>query len=172
METLKQKILDVPDFPEKGIVFRDVTPLLSDPSSFKTAIDVFINRYRIKQIDAICAIESRGFFLAAPLAYQLGKGLHLIRKQGKLPRPVHTKQYALEYGSATLELHQDELKKGDRVLLIDDLLATGGTAGAAAHLVKEAGGQVVEMAFLIELIYCKGREKLKNYPIFSIIKYE
>ena len=172
METLKQKILDVPDFPEKGIIFRDVTPLLSDPKSFKTAIDIFINRYCLKQIDAICAVESRGFFLAAPLAYQLGKGLHLIRKQGKLPRRVHTKQYALEYGSATLELHQDELKKGARVLLIDDLLATGGTAQAAAQLVEQAEGKVVEIAFLIELLYCKGRERLKNYPIFSIIEYE
>ena len=172
METLKQKILDVPDFPEKGIIFRDVTPLLSDPKSFKTAIDVFISRYRIKNIDAICAVESRGFFLAAPLAYQLGKGLHLIRKQGKLPRRVHQKRYELEYGSATLELHQDELKKGDRVLLMDDLLATGGTAEAAAHLVEQAGGTVVEIAFLIELLYCKGRERLKKYSTFSVITYE
>ncbi len=171
MESLKQKIVDVPDFPEKGIIFRDITPLLNDPASFKTAIDVFIDRYQSKKIDAIVAIESRGFFLAAPLAYQLGCGLHLVRKQGKLPRATHQKTYSLEYGTATLEIHKEGLHQGQRILLMDDLLATGGTASAAAHLIEEVGAKVVELAFLIELTYCQGRENLKSYDIFSVLKY-
>jgi len=171
MEDLKSKILDVPDFPKKGIIFRDVTPLLNDPAAFKKAIDVFIDRYRDKNIDAIVAIESRGFFLAAPLAYELGLGLHLVRKKGKLPRATHEKTYNLEYGTATLEIHQEGLKEGQRVVLMDDLLATGGTASAASELVKQVKAEVVELAFLIELTYCHGRDKLVGQDIFSIIQY-
>ena len=171
MNELKSKILDVPDFPQKGIIFRDVTPLLNDAQSFKKAIDVFIDRYKDKKLDAIVAIESRGFFLAAPLAYELGLGLHLVRKKGKLPRKTHTKSYDLEYGSATLEIHQEGLIEGQRVVLMDDLLATGGTAHAGVHLVRMAKAHVVELAFLIELTYCLGREKLKGQDIFSVIQY-
>ncbi|MBI2027035.1 MAG: adenine phosphoribosyltransferase [Deltaproteobacteria bacterium] len=171
MDRLRSKILDVPNFPKPGIIFRDITPLLSDADSFRSAIQMFISRYRPKKLDAIVAIESRGFFLAAPLAYELGLGLHLVRKRGKLPRKTHQKTYDLEYGSATLEIHQDELMKGQNVVLMDDLLATGGTAEAAAHLVEMAGVNIVELAFLIELTYCQGRQKLKDHDIFSVLQY-
>jgi len=171
MESLKKKIIDVPNFPKQGIVFKDITPLLSDPKSFHTTIDIFLNRYKDKKIDAVVAIESRGFFLASPLAYELGIGLHLVRKVGKLPRSTHQKTYDLEYGSATLEIHKDELHKGQRVVLMDDLLATGGTASAAAHLISMAQVDIVEMAFLIELTFCKGRQQLPAFDIFSIIQY-
>ena len=171
MEQLRSKIVDVPNFPQPGIIFRDITPLLSDPRSFQMAIDVFWERYCSKKIDAIVAIESRGFFLAAPLAYKLGVGLHLVRKRGKLPRKTHSKTYDLEYGSQALEMHQDELVKDQRVLLMDDLLATGGTAEAAAQLIEMSEVKIVEIAFLIELTYCFGRSKLKNREIFSVLKY-
>jgi adenine phosphoribosyltransferase len=171
VDDLRSRIRDIPDFPKPGILFRDITPLLADGQSFHQAIDYLGGRYLDKRIDVVVGVEARGFVMGAALAYKLRAGNILIRKRGKLPYKTHRSTYALEYGTDTLEIHQDAIRAGQRVLIADDLLATGGTISAAVDLVKQLGGVIVELAFLIELTALKGREKLKDYPIFSLIQY-
>ena len=171
MNDLKTLIRDIPDFPQKGIIFKDITTLLQEGERFKEAIDKISARYLEKKIDKVVGIESRGFIIGSAIAYRLQAGLILIRKKGKLPWHTHQATYELEYGTDTLEIHQDAIKPGEKVLIVDDLLATGGTAGAAINLVAKLKGQIVEIAFLIELTSLKGREQLKDFPVFSLIKY-
>ena len=171
MNNLKTLIRDIPDFPQKGVIFKDITPLLKEGERFKEAIDEISNRYLDKKIDAVVSIESRGFIIGSAIAYRLQAGIVLIRKKSKLPWHTHQATYELEYGTDTLEIHQDAIKPGEKVLIVDDLLATGGTVGAAINLVERLNGQIVEIAFLIELTFLKGREQIKDYPIFSLIKY-
>ncbi|MGB9736497.1 MAG: adenine phosphoribosyltransferase [bacterium] len=169
---LKKAIREIPDFPKKGILFYDITTLLKDPKAFQKTIDLFGNRYVDQKIDAILAIDARGFIIGSALAYKLGKGLILVRKTGKLPYKTVRASYKLEYGVDEVEMHKDSVKKGDRILIVDDLLATGGTASAAIELVKKSGGKVVECAFVIELLGLKGRERIKPCPVFSLIQYK
>ncbi|HXH86591.1 MAG TPA: adenine phosphoribosyltransferase [Nitrospira sp.] len=171
LDELKQRIRDIPDFPKAGILFRDITPLLSDGRLFRQAIDFIGERYLNRKVDIVVGVEARGFIMGAALAYKLGAGNALVRKPGKLPFKTHRTTYALEYGTDTLEIHQDAIKPGERVLLADDLLATGGTISAAAALVKQLGGEIVELAFLIELTALKGRDRLDGLPVFSLIQY-
>jgi adenine phosphoribosyltransferase len=169
---LKSKIRTVPDWPKKGIMFRDITPLLQDKKAFKYVIDKFYERYKGKNIDVIVAIESRGFVFGAVLAYKLGCSFVPVRKEGKLPYKTLKQEYSLEYGTATVEIHKDAVKQNDNVLIVDDLIATGGTITATIKLVELLGGKVVEIAFVIELIDLKGREKLKDYNVFSLVEFE
>jgi adenine phosphoribosyltransferase len=169
-EDIRQKIRDIPDFPEPGILFRDITPLLADGAAFHSLIDQMVARYR-QRIDTIVAIESRGFIFGAPLAYALGIGLVPVRKAGKLPDRTLREEYQLEYGTATLEIHHDAVHSGERVLLVDDLLATGGTARAAANLVERLGGTVAGVFVLAELSALNGRAALEGYDITSMVVY-
>ncbi|HLM69675.1 MAG TPA: adenine phosphoribosyltransferase [Longimicrobium sp.] len=171
MEHLKALIRDVPDFPMKGILFRDVTPLLRDPQGLAQVVDAFAERYRGQGIAAVAGIESRGFLFGAPLAVALGVGFVPIRKLGKLPADKISREYALEYGTNSLEVHRDAVRAGERVLLLDDLLATGGTARAAAELLEELGAQVVEAAFVIELAFLDGRKALGGRPAHALLTY-
>lgn len=168
---LKKYIRDVPDFPKKGIIFKDITTLLKEGEAFAHVIDILYKRYKNAKIDKIIAVESRGFIFGGALAYKLGVGFVPVRKRGKLPSKTHSVTYDLEYGTDTLEIHCDAIKKGDRVLLLDDLLATGGTAKAVSELIEKMGGEIVEIAFLIELTFLDGRGKLKNHNIFTMIRY-
>ena len=168
---IEATIRNVPDFPKAGIQFKDITPLLADPRLFAGTIDLLIDRHKPGSVDAIVGIDARGFIFAAAAAIKLGAGFVPVRKKGKLPFKTHEQDYALEYGSATVAMHVDALKPGARVLLIDDLLATGGTAAAAAALVKKLDAKIVEISFLIELKFLNGREKLKDYPIRSLVVY-
>ena len=168
---LARYIRDVPDFPKPGILFKDITPLLAEPSAFQEAIDCLEAQYQGKRIDAIAAAEARGFLFAAPLALRLKKPLVPLRKPGKLPYRTHALQYDLEYGSAELQVHTDGVTLGHRVLLVDDLLATGGTMGAGCKLIEKAGGKVAGCAFLVELTFLNGRQRLKPHEVFSLIKY-
>jgi len=168
---LKAAVRDVPDFPKPGIVFKDITPVLKDPKLFHAAIDLFAKRHRDKGIRKIAVIDARGFLFGSALAYKLKAGVVPIRKKGKLPYQAYEESYDLEYGSATLTIHVDAFEPGEPVLLIDDLLATGGTALASAKLIERAGGRVVEIDFLVELGFLNGREKLAGYSIFAPIKY-
>jgi adenine phosphoribosyltransferase len=168
---LADLIRNIPDFPIPGVQFKDITTLLRDGPAFRQVVDAFAARYAGRAIDAIVGIESRGFILSAPLAYRLGTGLVPVRKQGKLPAATHQVEYELEYGSNKLEIHRDAMPAGARVVVVDDLLATGGTVAAACQLVELAGGKVEEVAFLIELEFLHGREKLERYPVFSLIRY-
>lgn len=170
-DELKSLIRDIPDFPKKGIIFKDIMPLLQNKESFSKAIDTLAERYKGKKIDLIASVEARGFIFGAAMAYKLGAGLVPIRKKGKLPYKTTSVTYDLEYGQDTLEMHNDAISKGDKVLLVDDLLATGGTAGAVCDLITKSGGEIVEVTFLIELEFLKGRTKLKDHPIFSLIKF-
>ena len=162
VELIQSKMRAVPDFPKKGILFRDITPVLGDKAAFKAMIDLFVARYHDKKIDKVVAIESRGYLMGAPLAFALGAGLVIVRKPGKLPAQVDRETYSLEYGTDTLEIHTDAIAQGERVIVIDDLLATGGTAGAAGRLVGRRGANLVEYAFLVELarevLLDRGRE--------------
>lgn len=171
VEELTQRIRNVPDFPQPGIQFKDITTLLVDGPAFRGAIDHLVARYQGAPLDAIVAVESRGFLLGAPLAYLLGIGVVLVRKPGKLPAETYQVDYSLEYGTNSLQIHQDALQPGMRVLIIDDLLATGGTIAAACSLVEQTGGIVHEVAFLIELSFLHGRDKLTNYSVFSLIDF-
>ena len=171
MEHLKSLIRAVPDFPVEGILFRDVTPLLGDAGALREVVAHFADRYRGEGIDAVAGIESRGFIFGAPLAIELGVGFVPIRKIGKLPAEKIHREYALEYGTATLEVHVDAVQPGQRVLLIDDLLATGGTAGASAALLEALGAEVVSVAFLIELTFLDGRAALPGHDVYSILQY-
>jgi len=168
---IKADIREIPDFPKPGISYKDITTLLNHPQRFAEVIDAFKARYAEQNIDHIVAIESRGFIFGAPLAYVLGVGLSLVRKPGKLPYTCHSVDYALEYGTDTVEIHIDGVQKGARVLVIDDLLATGGTAAAACELVAACGAEVVECAFLIELAYIDGRAKLKGQNVHALATY-
>jgi adenine phosphoribosyltransferase len=171
MEHLKSLIRDVPDFPMPGILFRDVTPLLRDPGGLRQVVDAFATRYRDQGVDVVAGIESRGFLFGAPLALALGVGFVPIRKLGKLPADRISREYALEYGTNALEIHRDAVRPGERVLLIDDLLATGGTARAAASLVEELGGKIAEVAFVIELAFLNGRAALDGRPVHALMAY-
>lgn len=164
-------IRDVPDFPKPGIIFKDITTLIADPVGLKGVIDLLAQRYRGKRIDRVVGIESRGFIFGGALAYALGVGFQVVRKPGKLPYKTKSASYELEYGTDTIEIHQDAVKPDERVLLIDDLLATGGTMRATAGLIEEMGGKVVECAFVIELDFLKGRDKLAAWPVYSIIHF-
>lgn len=169
---LSATIREVPDFPKPGIVFRDITTLLKDPEAFKAANNSLVQRYKGSKIDKVVGIEARGFILGASVALQLGAGFVPIRKRGKLPAPTIKEEYTLEYGTDTMEIHRDAISKGERILLHDDLLATGGTVSAAATLVERLGGDIVEIAFLVELTFLKGRDRLKGHNVFSLIQYE
>jgi len=171
MTPISKKIRSIPDFPKKGILFRDITPLLQDATSFKEAIELLADHYQDGKVDLVVSAEARGFILGAGVAYRLGVGFVPVRKPGKLPYKVKRATYELEYGEDSLEIHKDGVKKDDRVLVFDDLLATGGTARAICQLVEELGGKIMGVCFLIELTSLKGREKLKGYDIFSLIKY-
>ena len=171
MEHLKALIRDVPDFPMQGILFRDVTPLLRDPDGLQQVVQALADRYRDQGIDAVAGIESRGFIFGTPLAVALGTGFVPIRKLGKLPADKITREYALEYGTNSLEVHRDAVRPGERVLLVDDLLATGGTARAASELLEELGAQVVETAFVIELAFLNGRAALDGRPVHALMTY-
>ncbi len=169
---LARSIRNVPDFPKKGIVFRDITTLLLDPAAFRQAIDTLFAFLGERRIDKIACIESRGFVLGAPLALRSGSGLILLRKPGKLPAETVRESYALEYGTDALEMHRDAVAGGDRVAIVDDLLATGGTAAAAARLVESAGGEVVSLLFLVELAFLRGREALAGRDVHAAVRYE
>jgi adenine phosphoribosyltransferase len=170
-EQLKAAVRDVPDFPIKGILFKDITPILQDGKLFRQAVDAIADRHRGKNIQAVVGIDARGFIFAGAVAYKLGVGFVPVRKKGKLPYKTVVTSYTLEYGSETSEMHVDALRRGDRVIIVDDLLATGGTAMAAATLVKQLGAEVAEMDFLIELSFLRGRERLKDYNVFAAITY-
>ncbi len=170
MLKLEKFIRDIPDFPKKGIIFKDITPLIGDPQAFKDTINLLAKKYQKQKIDKILCVESRGFIFASALSYKLGIGIVPVRKPGKLPYKTTQETYALEYGTDTLEMHIDAFKKGARVLIIDDLLATGGTVQACTRLVKKLGGKVAGIGFVIELGFLHGRDKLKGYDVYSIIK--
>jgi adenine phosphoribosyltransferase len=171
MTDLSRFIRDIPDFPKPGIVFKDITPLLADATAFRAAIDRLIEPYR-GRVDVVLGIESRGFIIGAPAAYALGTGLALVRKPGKLPHRTHAATYELEYGRDTLEIHHDALGDRHRVLVVDDLLATGGTAGAACQLVRHCGGEVVGCAFVVELAALRGRERLAGIDVTALLSYD
>ena len=171
IEYLKSSIRNIPDYPKPGIQFKDITPILQNPELFGNVIDIFYDRYKNEKIDVILGIESRGFIFAAPLALKLGCSLAIARKPGKLPYETVSAEYSLEYGVDTLELHTDAIKKGDRVLIVDDLLATGGTASAAGELVTKLKGDIVCFAFLINLVELRGVNMLKPHQVFSIVEY-
>ena len=168
---LKAHIRDIPDFPQPGILFRDITPLLGNPTAMQYSIDVFADKVAEHRPDYIVGIESRGFMFGMPLAYKLGVGFAPVRKPGKLPAAVHSASYALEYGNDTLELHQDAFPAGSRVLIIDDLIATGGTAAATAQLIEKTGCTVAGFGFVIELVGLAGRAKLPDVPVTVLLQY-
>jgi adenine phosphoribosyltransferase len=172
IEALKDAIRNVPGFPKEGIVFRDITTLLKKGTDFAAAVDALAAHYDPSKVDLVLGIESRGFILGGALAYKWGRGFIPARKPGKLPSSVYKEEYALEYGTDSLEIHKDAIRAGASVLIVDDLLATGGTARATAGLVKAAGGKVHGFAFLIELAFLQGRAKISEYPVFSLITYD
>jgi adenine phosphoribosyltransferase len=171
IEKLDAAVRDVPDFPKKGIVFKDITPLLNDPVLFRASIDLFIERCRGKKLDKIVGIDARGFLFGSAVAYELSLGFVPIRKRGKLPYTTDTAKYSLEYGEAEVEMHTDAIRKDERVVLVDDLLATGGTSAAAAALIRNSGANLVEAQFLIELKFLEGRKRLEPTPVTSFLKY-
>ena len=171
MEELRRLIRDIPDFPKKGIIFKDITPLLADKDGFRAAIEVLSNRYMGSEVDKVVCVESRGFVIGAPMALKLGVGLAIVRKPGKLPHKTVETTYQLEYGTDTLTMHQDAISPGERVLIVDDVLATGGTAKATIDLVKKLRGEIIGLAFLIELTFLKGRDRLSGYELYAPIKY-
>lgn len=170
--SIRQVIRDIPNFPKPGIVFKDITPLLGNGRLFKRTIDILADRYRPQRVDTVLGIESRGFIIGAALAYELGAGFCIVRKPGKLPYETHKTSYALEYGTDTLEIHTDAISQNTRVVIADDLLATGGTAAATAELVTRLGGTVVECVFVIELAFLKGRDRVKPHRVFSLVQYD
>ena len=171
VDDLRALIREIPDFPKPGILFYDITTLLKDAAAFRRAIDLMTEPYEDTKIDIVVGMESRGFIFSAPMAYQLNAGFVLVRKLGKLPAETASVEYALEYGTNTLEIHKDAITKGQRVLIVDDLLATGGTVTGTIDLVKRLGGEVVGLAFLVELLFLKGRDRLKGYDVRSVIQY-
>jgi adenine phosphoribosyltransferase len=171
LEQIKAMVRPIPDFPKPGIMFRDITPLLGDAKTFASVTEVFAEQYRNSEIKKVVSIEARGFIFGAALANAIGAGFVPVRKAGKLPGKARSITYALEYGTDTLEIHEDAIEKGERVLLVDDVLATGGTASAARDLAQFSGAHVVGCAFLIELSFLPGRKKLEPVPVYSIITY-
>ncbi|MEE9257378.1 MAG: adenine phosphoribosyltransferase [bacterium] len=171
IDELLRHIRDVPNFPKEGVVFKDITPMLGDPQAFQTAVDLLADEYMGAGVDVVVGAEARGFIIASPLAYKLGSGFVLIRKPGKLPWMTETVEYELEYGTNSLEIHKDAIQPGMKVLIADDLLATGGTAEACIHLVERLGGEVVGMSFFIELSFLNARKRFEKYPIHSLIQY-
>jgi adenine phosphoribosyltransferase len=171
VERLRAAVRDVPDFPKKGITFKDITPVLSDPALFRASIDLFLERCRGKEINKIVGIDARGFVFGSAVAYELGVGFVPIRKRGKLPYKTEIAKYSLEYGEAEMEMHTDAVTKGERVVLMDDLLATGGTSAAAAVLIRNAGADLLEAQFLIELEFLEGRKRLEPTPVTSFLRY-
>jgi adenine phosphoribosyltransferase len=171
VEQLAKTIRDIPDFPQPGILFKDITPVLSDPRLFAGSIDLLTEHFKPGSIDAVVGIDARGFIFAAAAAYKLQCGFVPVRKKGKLPYRTYEQSYDLEYGSNTIAIHTDAVKAGSRVVLVDDLLATGGTAGAAANLLQRLGANILEVTFLIELSFLKGRERLKGFPVRSLIVF-
>jgi adenine phosphoribosyltransferase len=170
-EELRRKIREIPDFPKPGILFYDITTLLKEPDPYREAIDLMLEPYRDTGVEIVVGMESRGFIFSAPMAYQLKAGLVPVRKLGKLPAETLTVEYALEYGSNTLEIHRDAIKPGQKVLIVDDLLATGGTVRGTIELVQRLQGDVVGLAFLVELEFLKGRERLQGQRVTSVIRY-
>jgi adenine phosphoribosyltransferase len=171
VEELRAAVRDVPDFPKRGIVFKDITPVLSDPVLFRASIDLFLERCRGLKIDKIVGIDARGFLFGSAVAYELGVGFVPIRKRGKLPYRTEIAKYSLEYGDAEMEMHVDAMSAGERIVLVDDLLATGGTSAAAAVLIRNAGGHLLEAQFLIELESLHGRKRLQPTPVTAFLKY-
>jgi len=171
VDDLKRAIRDIPDFPKQGIVFKDITTLLADARSFHRMIDLIAHRYLGQKIDKVVGVEARGFVLGSALAYKLGAGVTLVRKPGKLPYKTRKKVYELEYGNDTLEIHEDAFNPGEKVLIADDLLATGGTMKAVVELVEELGGDVVECCFMAELEFLEGRKRLPDAKVFSLLKF-
>lgn len=169
---LKDAIRTVPNWPVEGVMFRDITTLLQNPDAFQQAINRFYERYKDKKIDKIVGIDARGFIIGAVLAYKLKVGFILVRKKGKLPYKTIEAKYSLEYGTSAIEIHQDAIQKGDRVLIMDDLIATGGTIAATAELVERLGGEIIECAFLINLPALKGFEKIKQYRLFALTEFD
>jgi adenine phosphoribosyltransferase len=171
MEDLRNIIRDVPDFPKKGIIFKDITTLLSDAKSYQRMVDLIANRYIGSRIDKVVGVEARGFIIGAALAYKLGAGIVLVRKPGKLPAETFKKSYDLEYGSDTLEIHKDSILKGERIVIADDLLATGGTMEAVVDMVNNMSGELVECCFMAELEFLHGRDRLPKDKVFSLLKF-
>jgi adenine phosphoribosyltransferase len=169
---LKKTIRSIPDWPINGVIFRDITTLMLDPAAFKESCDIFYNRYKDMDIEKIVGIDARGFVFGAVLAYHLNIGFVPVRKKGKLPYNTISESYSLEYGEDVLEIHEDALKKGERVVIIDDLIATGGTVGATAKLVEKLEAEIIECAFVVELPDLKGRDQIKNHKVFAIIEFE
>ncbi|HZL15438.1 MAG TPA: adenine phosphoribosyltransferase [Verrucomicrobiae bacterium] len=170
-DELRARIREIPDFPKPGILFYDITTLLKDPVAYRAAIDAMLAPYAGMAIDIVVGMESRGFIFSAPMAYQLGAGLVPVRKLGKLPAETISVEYALEYGSNTLEVHRDAIQSGQKVLIVDDLLATGGTVNGTVELVQRLKGEIVGLAFLVELGFLKGRDRLAGYTVSSVITY-
>jgi adenine phosphoribosyltransferase len=170
-EELRAKIREIPDFPKPGILFYDITTLLKDPVSYRESIDLMLEPYKDEQVDIVVGMESRGFIFSAPMAYELNAGLVPVRKLGKLPAETITVEYALEYGSNTLEIHRDSIQPGQKVLIVDDLLATGGTVKGTIELVERLKGDVIGLAFLVELDFLRGRDRLEGRRVTSVIQY-
>jgi adenine phosphoribosyltransferase len=171
VEDLKLSIRNIPDFPKKGIIFKDITTLLQDAKSFTRMIDMIANRYIGQQIDKVVGVEARGFLIGAALAYRLGAGVVLVRKPGKLPSETFSKTYDLEYGSDTLEIHKDAIKPGEKILIADDLLATGGTMAAVVDMITQMQGEIVECCFMTELTFLEGRKKLPEGKVYSLLQF-
>jgi adenine phosphoribosyltransferase len=171
LKELKDAIRDVPDFPKKGILFKDITTLLKEGDKLRKAVDALCEQYKNVKVDKVLGVEARGFIFAPMVAYKLGAGFVPVRKPGKLPSKTKAVTYDLEYGTDTLEIHEDAIGKGDKVLIIDDLLATGGTAAGVVKMVRELGGEILGVGFLIELTFLNGKEKLRGVDVFSLIQY-
>ncbi len=168
---LKKYIRDIPDFPQKGVMFRDITTLLVEPTAFRYTVDALVDKYKNEQVNKIVSVEARGYIFGGVLAYNLSCGFIPVRKPGKLPAETVSQDYTLEYGKNTIEIHKDAISRGERILVFDDLLATGGTVKATCQLVEKLGGTVIGCAFIINLSYLNGMEKLKDYPVFYLIEY-
>jgi len=171
MDDLKHIIRDVPDFPKKGIIFKDITTLLQDAKSYQRMVDLLAHRYIGQHIDKVVGVEARGFIIGSVLAYKLGAGVVLVRKPGKLPSETFSKTYQLEYGTDTLEIHKDAIKPGEKILIADDLLATGGTMAAVVDMVKQQGGEIVECCFMTELTFLDGRKRLPEGKVYSLLQF-
>src|SRR5437868_8687958 len=169
---LKDHIRDIPDFPKPGVVFKDITPLLADVDAFRFTVDAIADHYAGSNVDKVVGVEARGFIIAAPVAYRFGAAFVPVRKAGKLPWEIEREEYELEYGTDLLEIHRDAVDPGDKVVIVDDVLATGGTAAATIRLVEKLGGTVAGLAFVIELGFLKGREKLEGYDVLSLVTYD
>ncbi|MDD5731217.1 MAG: adenine phosphoribosyltransferase [Candidatus Omnitrophica bacterium] len=168
---LEKSIVNIIDFPKPGIIFRDITSLIQNKKAFKKAVDLLAGKYKNRKIDKVVGVEARGFIFGAAIAHKLGAGFIPVRKKGKLPRKTISASYELEYGTDTLEIHEDAIKPGERILVIDDLLATGGTVNAVVGLINQLKGRIQGIAFVIELVDLKGRDKLKDYPVFSLVAF-